>query len=70
MIDSFFQNILSKKNLGTHKGTAFKAGSWRFLGFLIIDRFHKLIQKGIDFFMDTLERTQAIEQNPKKEIVK
>ena len=31
---------------------------------------NKLIQKGIDFFMDTLERTQAIEQNPKKEIVK
>ena len=31
---------------------------------------NKLIQKGIDFFMDTLERTKAIEQNPKKEIVK
>ena len=31
---------------------------------------NRLVQKGIDFFMDTLERTKAIEQNPNKEIVK
>ena len=37
---------------------------------VIKDKRIKLIKKGIRFVMDTLERTNAIERNPQKEIVR